>query len=400
MDDKVSPEKTIFIPSCTILPSIDISHLSNMDVQSTLDNDTLDKSNTFEICRPGSNVLQRDKISVFRTSTREELITWCRLLLQISSGVSLSDFGITSEEGLLLPNASNTFDDLENHPNTPIARSNSNKKAIKNEKTTIALKKEEEKRSTTPGSSPARSLRSVRTEESFNEPAAMSKRRSALQRKDQQQFAVPTVPSNYREDDSSVANTPNTILIPEEYQPMEIEEEEEEEEVLNNADAESFVTARFNAEDTTNPEEEEEAVPVSLDEYFNKDSSQKDDDAVSIASTSTAKGPTSSSSPSNQQSTTTTETTTATASLKKIPSLASTHFDDAQSSLYFSSTSAPPSPSLSTTSSIISIPDFPSVLPPHQKQQQTSSSNNIRMSAAELYKKATLTMNLNEDDDA
>jgi hypothetical protein len=394
MDDKVSPEKTIYVPSCTIIPSIDISHLSNIDQKSVLENDSLDKSNTFEICRPAANVLQRDKVSIFRTSTREELITWCRLLLHIASGVSLSSFGITSEDGLFLPNASNTFDDLENHPNTQIARSDSKNKKLQ-QKVAAAVKiattvKEEERKTATPGSSPACSLRSVRTEESFNEPAAMSKRRSAaLQRSNQP--AVPAVPSTYKDEED--LKTPTTILIPAEY--LSTDKYDEEEEEVNNADAESFVTARFDDPFNNQDEERDEDHPIVIDEYFKQ---QKDDDAVSIASTSTAKGPASTynESPHTDQINTPSPPLPL---LKKLPSFASTstNFDDAQSSLYFSSTSAPPSPSLSTTSSIISIPEFPSVIIPQQEFSSSSTSTkDTRLSAAELYK-ATLTMKLDDD---
>lgn len=313
LDDKVSPEKTIYIPNTTIIPSIDLNHLNT--VMTEYAGDT---SNTFEICKPATNVLQRDKVSVFRTSTREELVTWCRMLVYIASGVSLSYLDQnTTEDDLVLRSSPISFDELEHKPSTvQVMRlnhsNNMDTKKINDSTSTVS-------------SSPTRSLRSVRTEESFNEPAAYNKSSSA---------PPPTTTS-------FALSTPISDIIV-------------EEELYNSTDAESFVTARieydndhYSEEETSNDIEQDAGVLV---EYFNSQlknnisvSDDSSDDALSVASASTAKGHSKTSDSPNTN--------------ERSPSLIST--SDAQSSLYFSSTSAPPSPSgLSDNSSVVSIPEF------------------------------------------
>ncbi|KAG0164301.1 hypothetical protein DFQ28_010540 [Apophysomyces sp. BC1034] len=80
MNDKVSPERSIYIPNTTIVPSIDISHLASHGVD---DGDHL--AYTFEIHRPATAVLKRDKTYIFRAQSRDDLLTWCRLLVEVAS---------------------------------------------------------------------------------------------------------------------------------------------------------------------------------------------------------------------------------------------------------------------------------------------------------------------------
>jgi hypothetical protein len=367
MDDKVSPEKTIYIPNTTIVPSIDIHQLSKESVFTEYG--AHDTSNTFEICRPASNVLQRDKVSLFRTSTREELIIWCRMLIHIASGASLNSLDMEANQEVYLRNSSSTLGELENQSSvksvgpsidsTTAGRKNSVNAAISTTPSVL----------TTPSnvsstvSSPARSIRSIRTEESFNEPAALTKTASILR-------------------DKALNISTNTSST-------HISAAIAEEEMSNSTDAESFVTARFseNNMDTDEDEDEDEDERL-IDNYFSisrvggesKHISNEDhDDAVSIASTSTAKGPITTAIPAT-----------------KSPSLASTTFDDAQSSLYFSSASAPNSVVGSNRSSVVSIPDFQ--LLPEVISYTNGADDTARPSAAEMYK-ATLNLNLEHDDD-
>lgn len=96
MDDKVNPERSFYIPATTIVPCIEI-----IKKRSTSDHHPPPPPGdgyTFEICKPSTAVLQRDKISVFRTKTREDLIKWCGLLVHLASGISLSTFGLTERD--------------------------------------------------------------------------------------------------------------------------------------------------------------------------------------------------------------------------------------------------------------------------------------------------------------
>ncbi|KAG2230676.1 hypothetical protein INT48_008017 [Thamnidium elegans] len=338
MDDKVSPEKTLYIPSTTIIPSIDISYISSSDQKSVLENMCLDTSNTFEVCKPASNVLQRDKVALFRTSNREELVTWCRLLIHFSSGASLSSLGMMkADHNVLLHSLEDAVPELTQHLN---------------EVTNDSIKEIAEH-------SPARSLRSVGTQESFNEPLAMNKKRAMLKN----------------------SRPPVTRA-------MSIATDDG----LRTPTATSFQAQYFLPEQS----DIKNIHPVITNDYFTvphpEPKVDDDDDAVSIASTSTAKGPSSTRPDDSPIRASTPEPTG-----RRSPSIASTAFDDAQSSLYFSSGSAPNSPTPSNRSSIVSIPDFnlvPEATSFNVSDQQGPSSN-TPLSAAQLYK-ATLKMDLDD----
>ncbi|KAG2224949.1 hypothetical protein INT45_000070 [Circinella minor] len=79
-NDKVNPELSIFIPKSTIIPSIDMSHLSTQYHQHLHPSGD---EYTFEIRR--SSALQRDKVYILRARSREELIGWCQLLIDVAT---------------------------------------------------------------------------------------------------------------------------------------------------------------------------------------------------------------------------------------------------------------------------------------------------------------------------
>jgi hypothetical protein len=94
LNDKVSPEFSIYLPKSTIIPSIDISSIET-------ENDLIRKQQeeqqqkqqqkkkneggyTFEIQRPGS-VLQRDKSYVFRALSLEDMVIWVKLITEVAT---------------------------------------------------------------------------------------------------------------------------------------------------------------------------------------------------------------------------------------------------------------------------------------------------------------------------
>ncbi|ORY98601.1 hypothetical protein BCR43DRAFT_487819 [Syncephalastrum racemosum] len=77
MDDKVSPERSYFIPQMTIIPPMDLNHL-----------DEATEPFTFQIHRKATQVLQRDKVHVFRAPSREDLAAWCKLLCDVAGRTS------------------------------------------------------------------------------------------------------------------------------------------------------------------------------------------------------------------------------------------------------------------------------------------------------------------------
>jgi hypothetical protein len=79
LNDKVSPEYSIYVPGSTIIPGVDISQLN-------LYEQTQPKPSghySFEIQRPGS-ILQRDKSFVFRTFRIEDMVIWTKLLIDVA----------------------------------------------------------------------------------------------------------------------------------------------------------------------------------------------------------------------------------------------------------------------------------------------------------------------------
>ncbi|OBZ81447.1 Phosphatidylinositol 4,5-bisphosphate-binding protein SLM2 [Choanephora cucurbitarum] len=77
LNDKISPESSIYIPKSTIVPCFDINRpISELE--------QCNQPYSFEIQRCGS-VLHRDKSSVFRTSHLDDIVTWCRLLNQVAN---------------------------------------------------------------------------------------------------------------------------------------------------------------------------------------------------------------------------------------------------------------------------------------------------------------------------
>lgn len=368
-DNKVTPEKTLFIPNTIIVPSINLSQLDTV-----LTEYAGDTSNTFEICKPASGGLlmhknNKDKISVFRTTSREELVTWCRLLMHIASGVGLSalDEHLVQRHTTSSSTTTSSLDALEQHPTNTHKMGRITGTSQQQHMDSTSTRKMSvggggggsstittntafvSAVSSSASPSPARSLRSVKTEESFNEPAAYNK-------------SCTTPPPPTTTSFNMSTTTPLSDVI--------VEEE------LYSTDAESFVTAIHHMDNDddehpyyhSNEEDEEEDDAHALMDYFSRQPTsssavavdheeEDDDDAASIASNSTAKG----GHGSNNNATTTNHQ-------QRSPSIYST--SDAQSSLYFSSTSAPPSP-MSDSSSIVSMPEF-ELLPQatHIQQQQ------------------------------
>ncbi|KAI7906632.1 uncharacterized protein BX663DRAFT_497153 [Cokeromyces recurvatus] len=330
LDNKRMPEKTLFIPSTTIVPSIDLNEISSNNINSdnALSQQNATNNYTFEICKPATNVLQRDKISVFRASTKSELITWCRMLLSIATGTqissSLDDYHSTNNDLFLLHNPSSTSDE-EAHT-TDVAKvdllndkskeptllevdvSKSLVDAIINMPTALLT---------------TTSFQSVETEESFNEPAAINQS---------------STPSDTKQEDDT------------------------------NTDTESYTTALL---DKDNDEV--------IDTYF-----QSDDDIMSIDSTLTARSPPDTACIQNNP-----EQQNLNIAIEKSPSLAASCFDDAQSSLYFSSTSSPPSIDQSNRSSIISVPEFNLISVATTINKRTSTNIN--------FYKTTLNINLENE---
>lgn len=378
MDNKVSPEKTIYIPSTTIIPYMDLSNLATDDLyQHYNEEEKLERSHTFEICKRGANVLQREKVSTFRTSTREELVAWCTQMMHISTTKSKFDqqnypidySNSPQNSSLLVDNMESQvsgFSDSRISTNTATRVREPNMLSIDVAENT-------EFKANNP-SSPTQSVWSNKSDESFNEPALLSRngiRKLSFPFNPFKQYPNITFPvqeqMNIKANSSITANT-NKVLV-------------------NNSKT-SIYSADSKSDKNTDIEN------------FSVDNTQDKYDSISISSSCTEKEqimqPEESSqsdsmvSPLDEPSNAYQQTQN---NGRKSPSIVSTVFDDAQSSLYFSSASSPPSPASSSHSSIISIPDLQLI---EQEGAIAGTTNWSRNSNIEVYN-SSLMLNLDHE---
>ena len=268
MDDKVSPERSIYMPDSTVVPSIDISHLAN-DTPS----DNKDGPYTFEIHKRGTQVLQRDRVYVFRTNSREELLSWCRALVDASTRT-------TPPRAPIMPQHANITPTINGHPHQ-ISRPPS-----------------------THGSS------------------SSSQTSSFTQQQSQQQHPIPA--------SGSTVSVPNTV------RPQSDTNNSRPASTHDNDDAASIMTARPTAPAPA-PE-----TPTSTTSLSPPPPAATSQDAVKEQQE-----------PEQQQQQQHDENDANTQRFSR----ASTQFDDSESSVYFSSTSAPPSPSASSIVSLSAVED-------------------------------------------
>lgn len=265
MDDKVSPERSIYMPDSTVVPSIDISHLAN-DVPS----DSKDGPYTFEIHKRGTQVLQRDRVYVFRTNSREELLSWCRALVDASTRT-------TPPRAAIMPQHTN-ITPVNGHPHQ-ISRPPS-----------------------THGSS-----------------SSSSQTSSVAQQQSQQQHPNPA--------SGSTVSVPNTV------RPQSDTNNSRPASTHDNDDAASVMTARPTApapapETPTSTASSTQPPPAAISQDAVKEQQQEDQQQHDESDANTQRF-----------------------------SRASTQFDDSESSVYFSSASAPPSPSASSIVSLSAVED-------------------------------------------
>lgn len=267
MDDKVSPERSIYMPDSTVVPSIDISHLAN-----GAPSDNKDGPYTFEIHKRGTQVLQRDRVYVFRTNSREELLSWCRALVDASTRT-------TPPRAAIMPQHTN-ITPVNGHPHQ-ISRPPS-----------------------THGSS-----------------SSSSQTSSFAQQQSQQQHPNPA--------SGSTVSVPNTV------RPQSDTNNSRPASTHDNDDAASIMTARPTApkpapapETPTSTASSTQPPPEAISQDAVKEQQQEDQQQHDESDANTQRF-----------------------------SRASTQFDDSESSVYFSSTSAPPSPSASSIVSLSAVED-------------------------------------------
>ncbi|KAG0747952.1 hypothetical protein G6F57_007181 [Rhizopus arrhizus] len=378
MDNKVSPEKTIYIPSTTIIPYMDLSNQATDDLyQHYNEEEKLEKSHTFEICKRGANVLQREKVSTFRTSTREELVAWCTQMMHISTTRSKIDQQNNPVDySNSLQNSSLIVDNMESQVSgLSDSRISTNTATRIREPNMLSIDVAEnaEFKINNP-SSPTQSVWSNKSDESFNEPALLSRngiRKLSFPFNPFKQY--PSITSPIQEQMNIKANS--SIKA-------------DTSKVLANNRKTSIHSADTKSDKNTDIES------------FSADNTQDKDDSISISSSCTEKGQIMQSEEVNQSNSMVPlldERSNAYQQPqnngRKSPSIVSTVFDDAQSSLYFSSTSSPPSPASSSHSSIISIPDLQLI---EQEGTIAETTNWSRNSNIEVYNSA-LMLNLDHE---
>ncbi|KAI9026454.1 hypothetical protein CLU79DRAFT_741827 [Phycomyces nitens] len=117
LSDKVAPERFIYIPNSVIVPSIDINQLVNeSNVSEEMASNEADQNYTFEIRRPSTTVLQRDKAYQFRVSSRQDLLSWCKALVEVAGRSYMAQYLVSSRSSLGMNRDSSSISAEEKSP--------------------------------------------------------------------------------------------------------------------------------------------------------------------------------------------------------------------------------------------------------------------------------------------
>ncbi|KAL0098028.1 hypothetical protein J3Q64DRAFT_1716355 [Phycomyces blakesleeanus] len=101
LSDKVAPERFIYIPNSVIVPSIDINQFVNeSNISNEMTNDESNQHYTFEIRRPSTTVLQRDKTYQFRVSSRQALLDWCKALVEVAGRSYMAQYLVSNRSSI------------------------------------------------------------------------------------------------------------------------------------------------------------------------------------------------------------------------------------------------------------------------------------------------------------
>ncbi|KAI9271402.1 hypothetical protein BY458DRAFT_509365 [Sporodiniella umbellata] len=282
LDNKVSPEKTIYIPSRTATFPFEARNPSSANslYMHYKEEELTESSNVFEIAKPGTSLLQKEKVSVFRASNKEDLCRWCHYLTKVSSGFDMTE----NQPEYISGNSSHLtmVSQLNSHFSVSSEfHMDSRHRGLDSE---ISLP-----------SSPTRSTPLYKTDESLRYSSSFSQVSESPLTAFKRSNSSPQVLEH--------STIPPTVIHPD-FPINSILEE-----------TGSLVEENNNTQD-------------------NRRSNEDDDDLYSVTSSSLTEKD------------------------KTEQNSALSIMDDAQSSLYFSSTSAPPSPSYSTQSSVVSIPEL------------------------------------------
>ncbi|KAI8879698.1 hypothetical protein K501DRAFT_256354, partial [Backusella circina FSU 941] len=350
LNDKVSPERTLYIPGSSVHPSVDIHAGQIESLYGTPPADGY----TFDMFKPGSGsrLLQnRDKSTSFRTETRDDLVAWCRLITMVSSGL---DPSVVYEISSFPSFSSSIEESTTSLPGRRPSKSSSIQPDIPEE--------------TEVSASPIRSHISKNTIESFNEPFYMSKEdgearyveeiKHVDKKRQVESFEQPQQQEELKKEDDQV-------IIEEKKE--EKEEENTTEPFSNSVEdigkqveqKENLVEITKVTPPITPPEAtvmhetitEEDEPPTDAESFVT--ASRHDSDNESINSVATARG-LPGKSPSLVSTTFDDAISHISTNYDDARSISS-YYTDAQSSAYFSSHSA----NNSNRSSVASMPDLP-----------------------------------------
>jgi hypothetical protein len=364
LDDKVSPERTLYVPGSTVHPSVDI-HAGQIE---SLYSAPPADGYTFDMLKPGSGKLlqNRDKSTSFRTETRDDLVAWCRLIIMVSNGL---DPSVVYEISSFPSFSSSIEGSTTSLPGRRPSKTSSVQPDIPEE--------------TEVSSSPVRSDESKNTVESFNEPSYMNKEDGETRKVEEIEEAHENRQVESLEQQQEELTKQDDIVIIEENQNGEKHKEEnEEKEKHEKLATESLSTHAEDVETQSNQEEkqegnqdgslqdivnvtlpitppeatvmhetiiEEEEVPTDAESFVT--ASRHDSDNESINSVATARGL-----PGKSPSLVSTTYDDAISHISTYDDARSisSYYTDAQSSAYFSSHSA----NNSNRSSVASMPDL------------------------------------------
>lgn len=306
MDDKVSPERSYFIPQMTIVPPMDLNHI-----------DEATEPFTFEIHRKATQVLQRDKVHVFRAPSRDDLAAWCKLLCDVASRTSSTMPIIGQPQDFQHLAGHGDPARLSYHQQTHSSFSSSDS-SLSRPPTHHSTSRPVSVQTATPQE------RRVSNAASHNHTTMMNNNRSGSPQ-----------PATYEDDRASIATArPQTALYVDDRSES-ASERSEASQGRSSADAGAVAT------------EQEKQKSSTAEEHVSTRSTSPDEPAATTPTSAVPAGPEEQASKERPTSTNSGHEKEEIKNMDRPASVAST----VDESVYFSSTSAPPSPSVSSTTS-------------------------------------------------
>ncbi|KAG2226531.1 hypothetical protein INT45_014275 [Circinella minor] len=357
MNDKVSPERSIYIPETTIIPSIDISHFA--------ENEKTEGPYTFEIHKRGTQVLQRDRTFYFRTNSREELLQWCRVLCDVSSAAQG-----TKMISAPIPIKSLDSTSTSSTSSTTTTTEDQQQQQRNNNGSTVSIPTVRSIHSTPPTSQPKnpnRPTMKIETTTTDTKTDITDEKTQVIKDHDE----IPNSSSHSSMESSH--NTISTAIVVNSSTSVESVKEKDKQ-----------ITSKTNDDQQINTKKKETKTNDSVDDYYYYDNNNDNDEDDDTASIMTARAIPNESKQKDKKDKEEEDKQSRPISFERPESRASV-VTDSESSVYFSSTSGPPSPTFSNGSVGDHHFDFPALQDNNKRNSKDENDDEPSTPKPEFY---------------